>query len=167
MEDRPAAVYRLWAQDGTLLYIGSAYDPEGRCNGHRDKPWWPLVASRTEEWHDGRVGAYIAEIEQIRREQPPHNVMGASRYAVPDTPGIRRRNKLSGIRARALVDGSRAREAAWEAARQAGYEDAEVYRLGNLAYIDVLDACGAWGPKVEGLRAEHEARYGAPSSAGQ
>ncbi|MET8905759.1 hypothetical protein [Streptomyces sp. Tu 4128] len=36
---RRAAVYRLYDTDGVLLYIGSVYDPEERCEARRTKPW--------------------------------------------------------------------------------------------------------------------------------
>ncbi|MGY3199788.1 hypothetical protein [Streptomyces sp. TE5632] len=79
-EERPAAVYRLWAADGTLLYVGSAYDPEERCKRHRDKPWWPLVARRTDDWRPSRAHAYHAEMAAIEDEAPAHNVMGSAAY---------------------------------------------------------------------------------------
>jgi hypothetical protein len=31
---RSAAGYRLWVEDGTLLYVGSAYDPAERAKAH-------------------------------------------------------------------------------------------------------------------------------------
>jgi predicted GIY-YIG superfamily endonuclease len=162
---RPAAVYRLWAEDGTLLYIGSAYDPEERCKAHHKRPWWPMVHTRTEKWYGDRWAAWAAEMEQIRREEPPHNVMGTSRYVAPDTPGMRRRNELSGIRARALRDADRIRREVWQAERYR-LTERERFRLADLAYIGVLDACGAWDPRVVRLRAEHEARYGAAPRGG-
>lgn len=73
---RPAAVYRLYDAAGTLLYIGSAYDPAKRSRAHRDKPWWPLVARREDEWHQTREAAYIAETEAIRQGPPPGNKIG-------------------------------------------------------------------------------------------
>lgn len=77
---RPAAVYRLWADDGTLLYVGSAYDPEKRCTRHRTAPWWPLVARRTDDWMPSRAHAYHAESAAIVDERPAHNVMGSAAY---------------------------------------------------------------------------------------
>jgi len=77
---RPAAVYRLWAADGTLLYVGSAYDPEERCRRHHGQPWWPLVARRTDEWRPSRAHAYHAEMAAIEGEAPAHNVMGSAAY---------------------------------------------------------------------------------------
>jgi hypothetical protein len=77
---RRAAVYRLHDATGTLLYIGSAYDPERRCERHEGLPWWPQVAQRTEEWHPSRGHAYSAEMQAIADEHPRHNVMGTPEY---------------------------------------------------------------------------------------
>ena len=73
---RPAAVYRLYAADGTLLYIGSSYNPDARCEVHRRRPWWREVARRTEEWHPFRGAAYWAETKAIRIESPKFNRAG-------------------------------------------------------------------------------------------
>lgn len=62
---RRAAVYRLFAADGALLYIGSAFDPEERCKAHAGTPWWSTVTRRTEEWHPTRGRAYSAEMGAI------------------------------------------------------------------------------------------------------
>ncbi|MFB8402146.1 hypothetical protein [Streptomyces sp. NPDC055912] len=78
--DRQAAVYRLFAGDGALLYVGSAYDPEERCMRHRDAAWWLSVVRRTEEWHPTRVHAYHAEMAAITGEAPVHNIMGSATY---------------------------------------------------------------------------------------
>lgn len=81
---RPAAVYRLYDVAGTLLYIGSAYDPVKRSRAHRDKPWWPQVARREDEWHPTREAAYIAETEAIRQGPPPGNkISGPGAVAMP------------------------------------------------------------------------------------
>lgn len=76
----PAAVYRLWDAQGNLLYIGSAYDPEQRCRGHRKKEWWSEVARRTDEWHPNRWTAYSAESDAVNAEKPKYNVMGSRAY---------------------------------------------------------------------------------------
>ena len=81
---RPAAVYRLYDDAGTLLYIGSAYDPAKRSRAHRDKPWWPLVVRREDEWHPSREAAYVAETESIREGLPLGNkISGPGAVAAP------------------------------------------------------------------------------------
>lgn len=79
-ESRPAAVYRLFAADGTLLYIGSAFDPGGRCVQHQEKAWWGSVTTRNDEWHPSRGSAYAAEMKAIASERPLHNEMGSADY---------------------------------------------------------------------------------------
>lgn len=81
---RRAAVYRLYDADGELLYIGSAYDPEGRAKKHRERPWWSQVARREDEWHPSREAAYIAETEAIEQARPPGNrISGPGAVAAP------------------------------------------------------------------------------------
>ncbi|MFJ8006123.1 hypothetical protein [Streptomyces fagopyri] len=78
---RPAAVYRLYDDAGTLLYIGSAYDPETRAAQHKDKPWWPDIARRTDEWHPSRHVAYTEETKAIAADKPLHNTAGTPKFA--------------------------------------------------------------------------------------
>lgn len=71
----PTALYRLFDQDGALLYIGIAVDPEVRLRVHsREKTWWPQVAQRSIEWFASRPEAEAAEIQAITSESPTHNV---------------------------------------------------------------------------------------------
>lgn len=69
-----AALYRLYAGDGALLYVGVTKDPPGRWRHHRSqKPWWPEVCDKRLTWcHDERE-ALIAEREAIRTERPRYN----------------------------------------------------------------------------------------------
>jgi len=89
---RKAAVYRLHAADGTLLYIGSSYDPDKRCEAHHRTQWWPQVARRTDEWFENRWKAYSAETAAIWKEQPKHNLAGSRDYRrkASTAPGPRR-----------------------------------------------------------------------------
>lgn len=105
---RRAAVYRLYAPDGTLLYIGSSYDPDKRCEVHRRAPWWREVGRRTEEWFPNRSLAYLAETKAIWREKPKHNVACTAEYnarrsdeAQAQAPLYRRRARAATLRASA------------------------------------------------------------------
>lgn len=72
------AVYRCFAADGTLLYVGVADDVGKRWKEHAgDKPWWPLVVRQTVDWHDSRDEALRIERDAIRAERPVHNVVHA------------------------------------------------------------------------------------------
>lgn len=105
---REAAVYRLYAPDGTLLYIGSSYDPDKRCEVHRRAPWWREVGRRTEEWFPNRSQAYAAETKAIWREKPKHNIACTAEYnarrsdeAQAQAPLYRRRARAATLRASA------------------------------------------------------------------
>jgi predicted GIY-YIG superfamily endonuclease len=152
----PAAVYRLWDADGKLLYIGSAHDPEGRCKEHQKKPWWPEVASRTEEWHSNRGTAYIHEMKAIRAERPKHNVMGAPGYT-PDSEAVRLRNSLASLRGRLFGASGRVSVDVYLAARDAGYTRKQADRMGKLAQIEFLDTTALFPDAVKRRREALEA----------
>lgn len=72
------SLYRLFAEDGALLYVGIAGNPGRRFEQHRsDKPWWGHVALTTVEHYRSRESAMVAELAAIRSEHPRHNIMGA------------------------------------------------------------------------------------------
>jgi hypothetical protein len=72
---RPAALYRLFSADGTLLYIGIAYNPERRMYAHSlAQPWWPEVARHEIDWHPDWDTAYDAESAAIEAGKPRHNL---------------------------------------------------------------------------------------------
>lgn len=73
--DRPTAVYRLFAPDDSLLYVGISWNPTGRLSGHRtDKTWWPEVARTTIAWCRNRIAALAEEAHAIAKEKPRYNV---------------------------------------------------------------------------------------------
>lgn len=149
---REAAVYRLHAGDGTLLYIGSAYDPEERCKAHRKLPWWPQVARRTEEWFSSRGVAYREEMKAIASEGARHNSMGTPSYRTPDTPAVRERKLLASLRQQ-LVEESWRVEATVRRARLAeGVSRPEAERAGRMAAIDFLEDTGLFAAAVKDRR---------------
>jgi predicted GIY-YIG superfamily endonuclease len=76
----PACVYTAYAADGAVLYIGSATHLERRMGWHRlHSPWFPAMASYSEDWYPTRKLAYELEAEAIRAELPPWNVAGKPR----------------------------------------------------------------------------------------
>ncbi|MFV5995399.1 GIY-YIG nuclease family protein [Streptomyces sp. NPDC056231] len=129
-EVRPAAVYRLFAKDGTLLYVGSAYDPEERARAHQRKDWWPLVARRTDEWHDTREDADNAESRVIVEEDPAHNVAGTPRNTGPAERGKIQR-EASDARWRVAI-----------AAVRAGASVTQARCAGGWAEVEYLEASG-------------------------
>ena len=69
-------LYRLYAADGQLLYVGIADDPLSRLKQHRkDKPWWGFVANTAFQAFETREAALNAEAKAIRSERPSHNVI--------------------------------------------------------------------------------------------
>lgn len=98
---RRAAVYRLFAADGTLLYIGSAFDPDHRCKSHQKQSWWPEAVRRTDEWHPDRWAAYAEEAKAIVMEKPKLNVMGTQAYR----DECRRRAKEDPVRKACIMAG--------------------------------------------------------------
>lgn len=70
----PVALYRLYADDGSLLYVGVTDDLRARLASHqRQKPWWPAVMRKTVTWYESRLAAEVAEANAISSESPIHN----------------------------------------------------------------------------------------------
>jgi integrase/recombinase XerD len=67
-------LYRLYATDETLLYVGISEQALARWDQHRqDKPWW-LAVARVEIAHfPNRATARAAEAEAIKTEGPKYN----------------------------------------------------------------------------------------------
>lgn len=67
------ALYRHFARDGTLLYIGVSHEPKVRWEQH---PWWKqgLSARQTIQWFPFRREALAAEAAAIAAEKPLYNV---------------------------------------------------------------------------------------------
>lgn len=95
IEDQPTAVYRLYARDGRLLYIGITNNPDVRFAYHGlTKGWWHLVTKRVVGWHPDRSTARREEAAAIRSERPVHNAMHACAEE-QDTPLRDARTRLS------------------------------------------------------------------------
>lgn len=65
-------VYRLWAADGRLLYVGSSMALRARLKRHRDK-WGDLIASVTWDEYDDARSMLDAERLAIQSELPALN----------------------------------------------------------------------------------------------
>lgn len=75
-EPSPTALYRLYGEDGSLLYAGISETAMTRFAKHAaDKPWWPEVASIRLEHLETREAALLAEAEAIAAENPRYNVI--------------------------------------------------------------------------------------------
>lgn len=75
LNERPHALYRFYAADGELLYIGITASLPTRIGDHRsDKPWWTKVADIKVEHFGDREAVLVAEAVAIRTERPTWNV---------------------------------------------------------------------------------------------
>lgn len=91
---KPHALYRFFAADGALLYVGITMDPSRRWNEHRsDKPWWSDVATVSVEKFPSRADVERAERDAIVSENPRHNRAGVPR----PMPATRKRPRGRGI----------------------------------------------------------------------
>ena len=81
-------LYRHFNKGGALLYVGITNNPSARWSQHRDKTWWPEVASSAYEHFKSRHDLQQAEREAIRREQPLWNQV---RYRTAEVDATDRR----------------------------------------------------------------------------
>jgi hypothetical protein len=68
------AVYRMYDEQGVLLYIGRTGNAGRRFGDHTSKRWFPLVATIKMEWLPGEASAVLAERRAIQQEHPRYNV---------------------------------------------------------------------------------------------
>jgi excinuclease UvrABC nuclease subunit len=74
----PTALYRFFAKDDRLLYVGVTDDLKSRLAAHAtQKSWWGEVSRTTVEWFPGRLEALDAEIAAIQSERPAYNIAHA------------------------------------------------------------------------------------------
>jgi hypothetical protein len=79
------ALYRLFDDEGHLLYVGITGDLGQRLGDHSIKRWFPLVVRITLEWFPHRAAARLAEKRAIGTERPRYNKAGVR---VPELPRI-------------------------------------------------------------------------------
>lgn len=84
------ALYRFYAEDGSLLYIGITLNVASRFRDHaHGKPWWTSVHRIELEHYDDRDSVLVAETAAIRAEHPRYNVIHntrAPRFVAPAKP---------------------------------------------------------------------------------
>lgn len=86
----PHALYRFFAPDGMLLYVGLTMDPTTRWKNHaKDKPWWCHVANITVEHFGDRVTVLAAERAAIIAEKPVWNVQHNRLHAATSNAIVR------------------------------------------------------------------------------
>lgn len=71
----PTAVYRLYAAEDILLYVGVTSDIELRLAQHAEtQPWWNHVVRYTVDWMSSRSSALRIEAHWIAQDSPLYNV---------------------------------------------------------------------------------------------
>lgn len=76
---RPHALYRFFAEDGELLYVGITSNPARRFAQHgAAKEWWEEVAEIKMDRHSSREAVLAAERAAIIAEKPRYNVVHAN-----------------------------------------------------------------------------------------
>lgn len=74
IDDRPAALYRIYSGNGELLYVGMTVNVFSRIEHHQSgKPWWTFVRTITVTPYSDRRAAERAERLAIRAESPTWN----------------------------------------------------------------------------------------------
>lgn len=96
-------VYRLYATDGQLLYVGSTRWPGQRMAAHRrQKQWWPEVAATEFEDFTSELEARLREKEIWKAGRPLHNKVSPfrtkgeeyKRKQRPKSPAVLERQRI-------------------------------------------------------------------------
>lgn len=102
------ALYRLYDNNGELLYVGITNKPNHRFGQHRrTKPWWPRVARKELKWFSTTEDASKAEKKAITEEEPRYNLSANAlkiTRKTPDKPRISYKDIADDLR-RAILDG--------------------------------------------------------------
>ena len=78
---RPHWVYRLFAEDGSLLYVGMTHKPARRMTEWRSRAkvdpthWFHGTQRASWRWYANKVQAMGAERRAVQSEHPAHNVL--------------------------------------------------------------------------------------------
>ena len=79
-----ASVYRLYAFDDSLLYVGQSIEPARRIRNHRTRQTWgPLIARAEVTEPMPLADALEAEWWAINTERPIHNIRTRNGYTPP------------------------------------------------------------------------------------
>lgn len=75
-EAQDTALYRHFAADGALLYVGISLSAVARLSAHEaTAPWFRDIARVEVAWYPSRDLALAAEKAAIKRECPRHNIV--------------------------------------------------------------------------------------------
>lgn len=75
--ERPVTVYRFYAANDELLYVGISNNPPARFRQHTEHAGWWTDAVRVDLTHYAtEQAARAAELQAIRIEHPKYNIAG-------------------------------------------------------------------------------------------
>lgn len=75
VEAGETCLYRFFAADGQLLYVGISDEPMRRWHNHTDREWWSYVETYEVVWYPTREDAELAERDEIIGRNPVHNIV--------------------------------------------------------------------------------------------
>jgi Protein of unknown function (DUF2637) len=131
-ESAVAGVYRLFAADGVLLYVGCSMNIKDRVSALAGSPWWGEVDRIEVRWFGDLDAAADAELDAIRSERPVHNSgmfrYQSNRYRISAADSRRRKAKPHPVKAsRPKPDW---RKSDWSAVAQArGIERSQAFNV--------------------------------------
>lgn len=89
MRKKPQTLYRMYAVDGTLLYVGITQRQMQRFHQHASqKQWWGDVARIDVQHYPDRQAVADAERAAIETERPRHNVVWNGGRLSPARPVV-------------------------------------------------------------------------------
>lgn len=92
MTARACILYRWWDADDNLLYVGKSTSVLARIGSHkRYSSFFDRAVKMTMERYPDEVSLGSAEIEAIRTERPPYNVVHNREVELPDDPELHRK----------------------------------------------------------------------------
>jgi hypothetical protein len=97
-------LYRHFAADGALLYVGVSLSTVHRLSGHKKHSHWFADIARVEiQSFESRAAALTAECEAVKKERPRHNIH--HRWSLRDEEKrSRRQAQIEALRERSRAD---------------------------------------------------------------
>jgi predicted GIY-YIG superfamily endonuclease len=139
------ALYRIFAADDRLLYVGVSINPTGRLKQHRyTQAWWPEAQKCEVQWHLSGREAYEAETEAIKTEHPKYNLTSTDAYRSRQSAIQRANAPTQRVKCKVAYEAHRLKlDTVRELTRQGMSRDA-AEELGRSAERSFKEASGAF-----------------------